>query len=285
MQQKDVKCQADEYPPAAFWQGAETPKQYIRFSPGAQNGGAGSLFGLRFCGFDNEGNLPVASVDKRYISDRTVGVLIRPVTHYSARTTRSAVKIEFDAAVIDPDGMAGLSANPCWPEALIEDPGFALLTDDAYYAGHRAEQSYGRSNYPGLVPQDVLDYAHSQGHFSQAGFRKRDENSHALDPEAWVYNDGNTTRRLTDAELREIGILRCASAHCREEMQALGIETARVVQPEATTNAPAPTVVASTTQSTIETATAVGVASAGSGAGGVAGGMFAQPRATGIAPS
>ncbi|KAI9730799.1 MAG: hypothetical protein M1818_008079 [Claussenomyces sp. TS43310] len=278
MQQKDVKCQADEYPPAAFWQGAVAPKQYIRFAPGTQNIGAGSLFGLTFCEFDNQGKLPVQRIDERYVSDRVVGGLKRRVTHYLARTTRSAVRIDFDNNVQDPDGVMGLQDNPCWPEVLLEDPGFALLTDDPYYVGHRDAQRYGKDNYPNLVPLDVLG-----NNVRKAGYRKRDENSHALDPDAWVFDEGNTTRRVTDAELQEnLGILRCSSADCHDEMDGLGIATALVVHTEATEDPQVvPTAVASTTQLTREVvATSVAGASAVSGAG--ARGILVQPRATGI---
>ncbi|KFZ22959.1 hypothetical protein V502_02560 [Pseudogymnoascus sp. VKM F-4520 (FW-2644)] len=278
MQQRGVNCQADEYPPAAFWQGALSPKQYIRFAPGLQNGGAGSLFGLTFCGFDAQGNLPVQRSDERYVSDRVVGGLKRRVTHYYARTTRSAVRIDFDNNVVDPDGVMGLQNNPCWPEVLLEDPGFALLTDDPYYAGYRDAQRYGKANYPGLIPADVLG-----NNVAQAGFRKRDENSHDLDPDAWVVDEGNTTRRVTDAELQEkLSILRCSSADCHEEMEALGIDTAVVAQPEETGYPKVvPTAIASTTHLTVEVvATPVAGASAVSGAS--AHGILMQPQATGM---
>jgi chitinase len=264
MQQKGVNCEADEYPPAAFWQGAISPKQYIRFSPGAQNGGAGSLFNLRFCGYDDQGNLPVEKVNERYVSDRVVGNMKRKVTQYTARTTRRALEINFQN-VVDPDGKAGLSVNPCWPEVLLEDPGFALLTDDPYYAGDRNAQRYGKANYPGLIPVDVLG-----NHKPQQGYRKRDEKSHELDPEAWVWDDGNSTRRVTEDELaRDLGILRCSSADCHKEMQELGIESARIVQDPETSPGPAvPSASASRTQLVPHiTATEVsGNASAGSGA-------------------
>ncbi|TGJ83730.1 hypothetical protein E0Z10_g5022 [Xylaria hypoxylon] len=277
MQQFDVRCEADEYPPAAFWQGAMSPKQYIRFSPGRQNGGAGSLFSLGFCEYDSQGNLPVERVNERYVSDRVVGGLKRRVTHYMARTTRRAVRIDF-INVADPDGQAGLSVNPCWPEVLLEDPGFALLTDDRYYAAHRDAQRYGKANYPGLIPSDVLG-----NHQRQQGFRKRDEESHELDPEAWVYDDGNSTRRVTEDELvRDLGILRCNSADCHEEMQQLGIESAPVVRSAETSDHPAvPTTFASRTPSMPHaahvTATKLaGEAFAGSGA------AIATPAQTGL---
>jgi len=143
----------------------------------------------------------------------------------------------------------GLQNNPCWPEVLLEDPGFALLTDDPYYAGNRDAQRYAKANSPGLIPSDVLG-----NNVAQAGFRKRDEDSHALDPDAWVFDEGSTTRRVMDAELQEeLGILRCSSADCHEEMEALGINTAVVVQPDATGYPQVvPTAVASTTQLTVE---------------------------------
>ncbi|KAI1734037.1 glycosyl hydrolases family 18-domain-containing protein [Xylaria scruposa] len=254
MQQRDVRCEADEYPPAAFHQGDRWPKQYIRFSPGSQNGGAGSLFHLDFCGFDAQGKLPVERANERYVSDRTVGGLKRRVTQYMGRTTRRAVRIDF-INVVDPDGEAGLISNPCWPSILLYDPGFALLTDDPYYARHRSAQQYGIANYPDLIPLDVLG-----NHQPQQGYRKRDEKLHGLDPEAWVFDDGNTTRRATADELvRDMGILRCNSADCHEEMQELEIDSALIVQSSDTSYHPVvPTTFASRTQSVPQTtATAV----------------------------
>jgi len=285
MQAKGVKCEADEFPPAAFNQGNLSPKQYIRFNPGSQNGGAGSIFHLAFCGFnqagDQKGKLPEKTLNAHYVSDRIVAGLKRSVFHYTAETTRSRVEIEFDGDVIDPDGVAGLQVNPCWPEKLLEDPGFALLTDDPYYKLNNINKfagAYGKKNYPGPIPSDVLSAASVEGHFSQEGFRKRGEDLHNLDPDAWIFNDGNSTRRLTDAELQEkLGILRCSLADCKEEMLALGLETAIVVQPTAT--APSAQLAASTTQ--VAVGTVLRGASAEASAGSHIHGMLMQPRVTG----
>ncbi|KAI2464656.1 glycosyl hydrolases family 18-domain-containing protein [Annulohypoxylon bovei var. microspora] len=272
MQSKNVNCQADEYPPAAFKQGEMYPKQYIRFAPGSQNGGAGSLFRLNFCRYDSRGNLPVATVNTRYVSDRTEGGYKRRVIEYSARTTRSAVKIDFDNAVVGPAGdQWGLEANPCWPSVLLYDPGFALLTDDAYYAAFRGAQTYAKNNYKSEIPQDVL-----LNNQPRQGYRKRDKGSHDLDPDAWVVDEGNSTRRVTDEELRgELGILRCNSADCHEEMQVLDIDTALVVQPEATGYHQIQTAIASTT-SVVTAPTSSTSATSG------ARGIPAQPLATGL---
>lgn len=82
--------------------------------------------------------------------------------------------------------------NPCWPEVLLEDPSFALLTDDPYYIRDPDAQRYGKNNYPRLIPQDVL-----LNHRPQPGYRKRDTRSDRLHPEAWVFDDGNGTRHIT----------------------------------------------------------------------------------------
>ncbi len=110
----------------------------------------------------------------------------------------------------------------------------------------------------------------------QEGYRKRDEKSHGLDPEAWVFDDGNSTRRVTKDELvRYLGILRCESADCHEEMQELGIKSAPVSHHPAV-----PTTFASRTQSASDVmATDVsGEASAGSRAAA----LLATPTQTGL---
>ncbi|KAI0888397.1 glycosyl hydrolases family 18-domain-containing protein [Annulohypoxylon maeteangense] len=280
MQSANVNCQPDEYPPAAFmqFQGREnSPKQYIRFAPGSQNGGAGSsLFRLRFCGYDDHGDLPVEKVGVSHIKDINKGGYKIRIMHYSARTTRKAVRIDFDNGVVGPAGdQYGLTANPCWPSTLLYDPGFALLTDDEYYDAHKDAQAYARRNYKGLIPQDVLG-----NHQPRPGYTKRDRKAHDLDPNAWVFDDGNSTRRVTDEELREdLGILRCSSADCQEEMKVLGIETARVVQPDEPGYHQVQTAVASTTQTVLKAAvTPVSSATASSGPRGTP----AQPRVTGL---
>ena len=146
----------------------------------------------------------------------------------------------------------GLEANPCWPERLLQDPGFALLTDDPYYLAHLDASVYAHNNYPDQIPQNML-----KGNSPQPGYRKRDSNQHTLDPDNWVYSDGNSSRPVTEEELNQVlGIERCSSGDCEKEMHKLGVETAVVVEPseaaslgpKATRNAPAePTPEATTT--------------------------------------
>ena len=58
--------------------------------------------------------------------DRDTSIFTASVT-----TTLSTVSIRFDAYPHQPD--FGLTANPCWPATLVDDPGFALLNSDAWY--------------------------------------------------------------------------------------------------------------------------------------------------------
>lgn len=232
MQKKDVSCQLDEYPPAAFWQDMTPRKQYIRFLPGSDNEGAGSLFGLSFCGYVYEGQqsiLPHDTTNERANGQLTSAGIVRDITEYEGVTTQGRLVLTFPG-IVNPDGEWGLNQNPCWPAHLVHDPGFALLRDDKYYAAHKTPKTYGSCNYPDKIPLDVLDAAHADGYSSSSGYRKR-EDMHALDPEAWVINDGNSTRLLSSDELKNLGILKCASADCRAEMSALGIESAAIVQP------------------------------------------------------
>jgi chitinase len=272
MQQKNVKCQADEYPPAAFWQ-ERSEKQYIRFSPGTQNEGAGSLFHLNFCRYGADNLLPSERQNLHAAGQRVYANIQRDVTEYKGVTTRRRVEIDFPGLVNPGDW--GLHDNPCWPEHLLEDPGFALLTDDPYYVADRNAQRYGKANYPGKIPQDVLDEAHASGYASMDGYRKRDD-KHALDPDAYVLNIGNSSRPLTEEELQKIGIIRCASADCEAEMGALAIESAPVVQP---TQAAIVQAAAYATPTPVDLADRlIDTASAGSGSERF---VAQQPRATG----
>lgn len=122
----------DEYPAIAFWQNLDYHDQRVRLLPGSENGAAGrNLFGLGFCRYDGQGNPPASTRNARFDRivhgpDRDTSVFIADVT-----TTLSTVSISFINFPNDPDW--GLTANPCWPSTLVDDPGFALLTGDPWY--------------------------------------------------------------------------------------------------------------------------------------------------------
>ncbi|SMR58009.1 unnamed protein product [Zymoseptoria tritici ST99CH_3D1] len=228
MQQFGADCEADEVPGAAWWQEESRP-QFIRFLPRADNGAAGSLWNLKICSFVDYGlgsELPYSRASERVDGVTLDGGVLRSVTKYKGVTTQHALVIDFPGGA--PPGDWGHQDNPCWPKNLVNDPGFALLTWDPYYLAHKPESRFA-AKYKNAIPKDILQAANNKCFSSSEGYKKRDD-KHPLDPEAWIFNDGNSTRLLTNDELEDIGILKCASADCQAEMQDLGIESAAIMQ-------------------------------------------------------
>ena len=153
MQEKDLKCQRDEYPPFAFWQDQDIHDQWIRMVPKKQNTGAGGIFGLAICRYNNVDGKPPASTRNA----RSSGVIHGPnrdtlVSTADVTTTLAVVSISFDH-LPDQDEF-GLTENPCWPSTLVDDPGFALLTDDRWYFDEgeaRADNVKGYAKAPPLA--------------------------------------------------------------------------------------------------------------------------------------
>ncbi|KAL8826184.1 MAG: hypothetical protein Q9191_003962 [Dirinaria sp. TL-2023a] len=166
MQQLNVDCQRDEYPPIGFWQNLDIHEQRIRMNPQNQNGPAGAaLFGLGFCRFDGQGNPPVSTRNPVFDHmihgpDRDTSVFLADVT-----TTLSTVSIRFDRFPNDPDW--GITANPCWPSTLIDDPGFALLTSDPWYLDY-PQRHQGAAAYAKAPPAAL-----TQNNPPRPGYQKR----------------------------------------------------------------------------------------------------------------
>lgn len=103
--------------------------------------------------------------------------------------------------------------NDCRPQQP-DDPGFALLTNDAWYVAN--------PQYAGNTARYGNDHA------------KRGEQW--FNPEEIVVVDVNTTRKATELELKEqLGLRKCADNSCAKEMEELGIESAQVVAPPVAT--------------------------------------------------
>ncbi|SMR55633.1 unnamed protein product [Zymoseptoria tritici ST99CH_1E4] len=234
MQASGLGCQVDEVPGAAWMQDEDDDRsQWVRYVPGKQNNGAGALWKLDICRFvdkrdkDRPGSrLPYHR--ENLTPDGVLKVLgiNRPRTKFNGVTTQNALVIDFPVAA-PPDW--GIQENPCWPSNVVDDPGFALLLDDVYYDQHLAERKYGKRNYKDPMAADLLTTVHNEGYSSSAGFKLID-NKPAFDPDALIFNDGNSSRRATNEELRAIGIVKCSSSDCGAEMQELGIESAAIVQ-------------------------------------------------------
>ncbi len=130
-------------------------------------------------------------------------------------------------------GDDGMAENPCYPEILIADPGFALTSEDPWYAKPaNAHQQSNRALYKVAPPNDYLLLA-AIGGWPKNGYTKRDADGE-LDPEEIFTDEGNSTRRPTEEELlKNFGLLRCKDG-CEEEMEDLGIASLPCAQGSST---------------------------------------------------
>lgn len=170
MQQQGLNCERDEYPPVSFWQGEDTHDQYIRMVPKVQNGGAGALFALKPCNYRTKDGLrypPASTGNPRF--DRVIHGPGRDTSIYTVEvtTTLSTVSIVFNAYPNQND--FGLTANPCWPSTIVDDPGFALLVSDPWYAAQsNAQRRVTASLYSNPPP-----LAFTQNNPPRAGYERR----------------------------------------------------------------------------------------------------------------
>lgn len=152
-----------------------------------------------------------------------------------------------------------IDQNDCRP-ANPDDPGFALLTTDAWYAAHPNNQQY------------TARYSNNHA--------KRGE---WFDPDQIVYDDGNSTRRPTEEELEaHFGLRKCATSDCAAEMEELGLASARVMAPPFSKPAGAVGASATAESSTIASAQPTTIASVtGSRSGSENVLSASEPRQTG----
>lgn len=212
MQQLNVDCQRDEYPPIGFWQDQDIHSQWVRMVPRSQNGPAGAaLFGLQFCRYDGQGNPPASTRNARFDRlvhgpNRDTSIFIADVT-----TTLSTMSIRFDNYPHDPD--FGLTVNPCWPSTLVDDPGFALLNSDEWYLDYPQRQRTAIISYPQPPP-----LALTQNNPPRPGYQKRFIEQ--LD-KVLAFSERNTTQELLEEYLTKLGIDNCLSEDCVDELRGI----------------------------------------------------------------
>ncbi|KAK4555185.1 hypothetical protein LTR86_007481 [Recurvomyces mirabilis] len=224
-------CQKDEYPPAAFWWDRDEDDVLIRLLPGLQNGGAGnSLFGNQafICGYDNKNGLSPRSTRNLRSDREVVNANRRTIIETMDLTiTLSTLELGFLGTAAYPD--YGIVQNPCWPSTVVNDPGFALLTDNP---------QYGASTH---LYEDDPPVAATQGKY-RAGYQKRDADilsqygraasgsgipasAKPFRPDSILLDDGNSTRRATEGDLAEhFNLRRCTTPDCRDEIAQHDVE-------------------------------------------------------------
>jgi len=201
-------CNADEWPPALFWFGENSRGPvWIRFCDGSDNQKAGRLW-QRFCP-----HIAERETFKPEDGSNSLGQEInRGRTTITVRCTATYTRKTFHLDVPGAAPPFAVDQNDCRP-AQPDDPGFALLTTDPWYALPAHDQ------YTQYTPRYFNNHARRDIWF---------------DPETIVFDDGNSTRKATDEELRDqYGFIRCSDDSCSKEMEDLGIESAVHVAPSA----------------------------------------------------
>jgi hypothetical protein len=217
------KCDRDEWPPVAFMEKVGSPyTQWIRFVPSSANRAAGSLW---------KGICRSPKKETKYEGGPISGNTCTTIK--SVIYTVNAMKMQF-TNVFSYDGIGD---NPCTPY-ITDDAGFALFTNDQWYADH-VLAGYNTRAYlkapvssltAGLRPPrywspakrwleherdifDALDDVDEYVPVQQMGF----------DPEDLVVDEGNSTRYTTPEELwEEYGLIKCRSHNCEKEKAAVG---------------------------------------------------------------
>jgi hypothetical protein len=197
------KCDRDEWPPTHFWQ--EDPGQLIRLIPDSDNSGAASLW-RSFCpehasfrcvpGTERIQNPPAGkrgAVTTFCEKELTLkGEWHRIPLSCQVLTEISVMSMSFEMEDVPLAQYAddGLSANECWPSILVDDPSYALLNTDPYFARNgRAPNAalWAAAPSPNLIGN------------KSPPFGKRD-----LDPSEFLVDTGNSSRRLTPGELKNL---------------------------------------------------------------------------------
>ena len=115
-------------------------------------------------------------------------------------------------------------SSQCWPEAIVPDPGYALLTDDKWYQTAGAQnfdiQLYGKKDH--VIDDKELDAADEwmKKHNFPVPDRPKAK-KRALDEvlgDGFLVQEANVTRRLTEREIEEdLQIIQCSDRTCSKE--------------------------------------------------------------------
>ncbi|KAI4172482.1 MAG: hypothetical protein LQ343_003572 [Gyalolechia ehrenbergii] len=195
LQRPQRGCQRDEWPPQHFWQGRAG--QVIRYNHAEDNTGAGSLW-RNFCPEHADERCKPGSEDVTQPPGR------RPATTLCKKElTLKVLSLSFNGFPLAQEGDDGLGANECYPKELIDDPTYALLNGDSYFAKHGRsfDARFGTAPDPGLTAGKT------------PLFRKR--HLEYLNPKEFVLEENNSSRRLTKEELDEVSEAMALDNHLR----------------------------------------------------------------------
>jgi hypothetical protein len=170
----EKRCDMDEYPPAYLLTpndqayalaGTHRDAQMVRWLPGGENSGAGSMWkGACFYGplkeLSSQEIVDLANDNTKNFGRRSKAA--NPtVTDYTVGITVAQQPV-FTIAQWDHAGNAGsqddgLSQNPCWPQKIAPlDPGFTLLSVDRYYDNKVIPYDYSKDYIAGVNGYDPI---------------------------------------------------------------------------------------------------------------------------------
>jgi chitinase len=223
MQSSGLNCQRDEYPPDVIWQGRDNSLNFVRLIPSSANIIGASLF-AGIC--DNYADFEASFKNRQFF--RLEVNRCRTTSWYTITHESTVPALSLDFVGLGGYVDAGMTQNLCYPSTLIDDPGFALLTNDKWYNTHLIDKAYNGEYAE--APIDIV----TAGKVNKPGWNKRWTDPE-LDPEEILLNEGNSTRKPTDEELlKQFGILKCKAQGCEEEKSFFHIESARTMGPGST---------------------------------------------------
>ncbi|KAF2798067.1 hypothetical protein K505DRAFT_322158 [Melanomma pulvis-pyrius CBS 109.77] len=249
-----VSCQRDEYPPGYFNKAGAA--QIIRWLPQKDNDAGGKVwagFCNKYDGGKGNGQLRAQNKKKGYAEGEINNDLVKlgkkgnekvkkpspqakatTTTPYEATFTRAVFKIEFDWGLKGAPNKGNdwfLSDNACWPKAIAtDDPGYNLLTDDAWYttAGtpqQQADRKKQKALYAKAPPANYVTKAIKPKKRNAAFLHERE---FEILEDGYGVRHGNISRRLVDGEFE---IIQCTSKDCKEERSLLSEDEIAAVIP------------------------------------------------------
>lgn len=250
----DPRCQRDEYPPA-FWLPLDKASnkgwaQLVRYLPGSENGGAGSLWnGIcrdhdggagngQFYGDKppkgkKPGEVNTSLLDLKNPQETShVGKdkKTTTVTKFEAHYQRAVweVKFEWEQGKIPSSHNSWfLAENPCWPQAIApNDPGFVLLTNDKWYNTGKYLPDRTKEYAEPPTDQHTSDAIENLKKWHKMGY-KRDTSGLLLENigDGLVIREANLSRKLTKEEVQNnLEVIDCKDRTCSEERAQLDAE-------------------------------------------------------------